>query len=67
MNHDPREVSGNQEIALKLFEEALEELGLTRNTFPVLNIIYSSSNIRESSSLLLRKNGKSFLTYRFKS
>lgn len=53
MNHDPREVTGNQEKAIALFEEALEELGLTRKTFPVMTLIYSNSNIRESSSMFL--------------
>lgn len=53
MNHDPREVTGNKEKALLLFEEALEQLGLTRKTFPVLTLIYSNSNIRESSSMFL--------------
>ena len=53
MNHDPREVTGNKEKALALFEEALEELGLSRKTFPVLTLIYSNSNIRESSSMFL--------------
>ncbi|MCX6989888.1 MAG: peptide ABC transporter substrate-binding protein [Chlamydiae bacterium] len=53
MNHDPREVSGNEEKALSLFEEALTELGLTRKTFPTITLIYSNSNIRESSSMFL--------------
>ncbi|NDD58501.1 MAG: peptide ABC transporter substrate-binding protein [Chlamydiae bacterium] len=53
MNHDPKEVVGNQEKAKILFEEALDELRLTRKNFPVLNLVYSNSNIRESSSLFL--------------
>ncbi|MBM3207562.1 MAG: peptide ABC transporter substrate-binding protein, partial [Chlamydiae bacterium] len=65
MNHDPKEVSGNKQTAIRLFEEALEELGLTRKTFPVLNIIYSNSNIRESSSLMLAQEWQKLFNIQF--
>lgn len=53
MNHEANQVSSNQEKALALFEEALIELGLNRGTFPVITLIYSNSNTRESASLFL--------------
>jgi ABC-type oligopeptide transport system substrate-binding subunit len=53
MNHDPREVTGNQVVAAALFDEALQELGLTKKTFPLITIIFSNSHIRESSSMYL--------------
>lgn len=53
MNHDPKEANGNAEKALELFEMALEELGMTRKSFPSFSVIYSNSNIRESCSMFL--------------
>ena len=53
MNHDPREVNGSREKALALFDEALDELGLTKKNFPILTLIYSNSNIRESASMFI--------------
>lgn len=53
MNHDPREVLGNIDKAKQLFDEALDELGLLRTSFPPVTLIHSNSEIRKSSAMYL--------------
>lgn len=41
------EVSGNKGLAKKLFNEALQEVGLTKETFPMITLDFSEGSVRE--------------------
>lgn len=54
-NYDPSMIPGDQKLALKLFEEGLMELGITRHDFPVVSFIYTADNLRDKTIMLLKK------------
>lgn len=45
----------NKKKALQLFERALKELGLTRKTFPILELIFAEQGIREYTAIRLQQ------------
>lgn len=49
MNYCAQKIFGDEQKALELFELALEELGLTRKTFPLLTLNFLSTPAREST------------------
>lgn len=59
MNHDRSRSQGNEQKALELFEEALKELGLSRQTFPLLTLNYLNTPLRKKIFAYLRERWKS--------
>ncbi len=59
MHHDPEAARGNRLKALELFEQALEELQITRKSFPLITLIYANSSRRERIALLLAEKWRS--------
>ncbi|HSX04200.1 MAG TPA: peptide ABC transporter substrate-binding protein [Rhabdochlamydiaceae bacterium] len=53
-NYDASMIRGDQKLAVKLFEEALAELGITRDDFPVISFIYTADKMREKIIRLLK-------------
>ncbi|MGH2611649.1 MAG: ABC transporter substrate-binding protein, partial [Rhabdochlamydiaceae bacterium] len=45
----------NRAKACTLFDEALEELGIKKENFPILTLICLNGNIRENTALILKK------------
>lgn len=45
---------GNKEKALQLFEEALKELGLTRKKFPIITMMHTRAQMRNSTAELIK-------------
>jgi oligopeptide transport system substrate-binding protein len=46
---------GDKEHALRLFEEALRELGLTRKKFPIITLLHTSGDMRNIVARLLKE------------
>jgi oligopeptide transport system substrate-binding protein len=51
MNYCEERIYGDEQKALELFELALQELGLTRSTFPLVSINFVNTPIREKAML----------------
>lgn len=47
---DPKIAKGNRQLAKQLFEEALKEAGLTRESFPVLSMYHPSGQGRQKAA-----------------
>ncbi len=45
----------NLVLARQLFEEALDELGLNRHSFPTLNLLYAQGGVRDKSAHLIKE------------
>lgn len=58
MNHDPNRVFGNEERALELFELALQELKLTRKTFPLITLNFLDTPMRKKTFVYLQEKWK---------
>lgn len=54
-NYDAEYIPGNQTLAATLFQEGLNELGITRSEFPVIALIYTTDKTREKTMLLLKE------------
>ncbi len=54
---EKQDVSGDKKLAVKLFEEALKEVGLTRKTFPVITLCFfgGSETRAEVTKLLVQQ------------
>ena len=50
-----RYLKENLELAKQLFEEALDELGLDRQFFPPLNLLYAQGEVRDKSANLIKE------------
>jgi len=55
-NYDPSLIKGDAELAHRLFEEALKELGISRRDFPVTTIIHSGGETKEQVAKFLRES-----------
>ncbi|MBM3198842.1 MAG: peptide ABC transporter substrate-binding protein, partial [Chlamydiae bacterium] len=53
MHHDEQRIYGNEKKALLFFEKALEELGLSRKTFPLITFNFVNTPFREKTALYL--------------
>jgi len=45
----------NLKLARQLFEEALQELGLTRQFFPTLNLLYALGGVRDKAAQMIKQ------------
>ncbi len=53
--HDQGIVDGDSESALRLFEESLQELGITREEFPVITLIQTKGGIADKAAPLIAR------------
>lgn len=58
MNHDPNRLFGNEKKALELFELALEELGLSRKTFPLITLSFLDTPLKKKTFTYIRERWK---------
>ncbi len=58
LNHSEERTLGNESKALELFELALEELGLSRKTFPLLTLNFTNTPLRKSIASYITKRWK---------
>jgi oligopeptide transport system substrate-binding protein len=55
VNPNPYFADNNIELAKKLFNEALQELGLTKETLPSITISYNSSEYHQRTALVIQE------------
>jgi oligopeptide transport system substrate-binding protein len=55
-NYDASLIEGDPELALRLFEEALRELGISREDFPVITLIHSGGETRDQVAEFLKES-----------
>lgn len=53
-NYDPSLIEGDPDLALRLFEEALKELGISRKDFPVITLIHSGGETKDQVAEFLK-------------
>lgn len=58
---DEKALKGDARLAVQLFEEALEELGLTRETFPVITLIFGKGFYRSSIATMMKEEWEHIL------
>jgi len=58
---DERFIQGNPAKAIELFEEALKELGLTRQTFPVVTLVFAPGAFREHATNVVKSEWENVL------
>ncbi len=58
LNHSSTTIFGNETEALRLFELALKELGLSKQTFPLITLNFTNTPFRKSIATYLTKRWK---------